>query len=54
MIRKTAIPTDSLVRNYLPADYTDAYCCEVGSEKGLSADALVVKNLLKRVKLFVA
>lgn len=41
-IRKTEVPPDSLVEKYLPADYTDAFSCEVVTEKPFTADDVVV------------
>ncbi len=42
MTKKTTIPEDSLVKQFLPADYTDAYCREVTTEKTLSPDDLMI------------
>jgi hypothetical protein len=36
------IPVDSLVRQYLPVDYTDAFVCEVTGVKELSADEIMI------------
>jgi hypothetical protein len=41
-INKTRIPADSLVRDRLPADYTDAYACEVDTERSLSPDEIMI------------
>ena len=43
MTRKVPIPADSLVREYLPADYTDAYCREVTTVKALSPDEMLIR-----------
>jgi len=40
--RKTDIPADSLVRQVLPAGYTDAFSCEVPGEMTYSVDDLQV------------
>ncbi len=42
MTTKTTIPADSLVREFMPADYTDAYYREVVTEKTLSPDDLMI------------
>lgn len=39
---KTDIPGDSLTRRYLPADYADAFACEVIDAKPLSAEDIIV------------
>jgi hypothetical protein len=39
---KTYIPVDSLIRQYLPVDYTDAFACEVTGAKELSADEIMI------------
>lgn len=39
---KTAIPEDSLTRQFLPADYTDAFACEVADGENLSAEDVMV------------
>ena len=41
MTTKTTIPADSLMREYLPADYTDAYMREVTTDKTLSPDDIM-------------
>ena len=41
-IKKTDIPHESLVNNYLPADYTDAFCCDVATDRKFTADDLQV------------
>ena len=40
--RKTNIPADSLVRQVLPANHTDAFSCDVPGEMTCSADDLQV------------
>ena len=40
--RKTNIPADSLIRQALPADYTDAFGCEIPGEIAFSPDDLQV------------
>lgn len=35
-------PADSLTRNYLPADYSDVYACEVTTEKEFTPDDLMI------------
>ena len=39
---KTDIPTDSLTQEYLPANYTDAFACEVTGAQKLSADDMMI------------
>lgn len=41
-VKRADIPADSLVEKYLPADYTDAFNCEVATEKPFSADDVMV------------
>lgn len=41
-IKKSTIPTDSLVNAYLPADYSDVFVCEVISNKKVSPDDLLI------------
>lgn len=41
-ITKCTIPADSLARNYLPADYTDAFVCEVDPAKRIDPDSAAV------------
>lgn len=40
--RKTQVPKDSLLQQYLPVDYTDAFACNVETEKILSADEIMI------------
>lgn len=40
---QTNIPANSLTKQYLPADYTDAFACEVAKAKSLSADEVMIK-----------
>jgi hypothetical protein len=42
-VTKSTIPTDSLTRNYLPADYTGVFVCEVNSAKEISPDDVMVR-----------
>lgn len=39
---KTTIPEDSLTQKFLPADYTDAFACEVTGDENLSAEDVMV------------
>lgn len=39
---KTDIPSDSLTRQYLPADYIDAFACDATGAKPLSAEDIMV------------
>jgi len=41
-VKKSAIPKSSLIENYLPADYSDVYACEVYSEKEITSDNVMV------------
>lgn len=41
-IKKSIIPTGSLTQNYLPADYTDVFACEVHSAKTFNPDDMMV------------
>ena len=41
-VKKTAILPNSLVRNYLPADYSDVYTYKVNSEKEIVPDDVMV------------
>ncbi len=42
-VKKSTIPSDSLTREHLLADYTDAFSCEVETAHGI-----IVKSMLKR------
>ena len=61
-VRKTEIPETSLVRNYYPADYKDAFVYEVGNISVLSPDNLLFSfwtdfpawvNLLFKIRNFL-
>ncbi|MDU1890864.1 MAG: DUF2867 domain-containing protein [Dysgonomonas sp.] len=39
---KSEIPENSLILNYLPANYTDVYKCTITDNKGISADDIQV------------
>ena len=41
-VKKTSIPQNSLANNYLPANYTDAFCCDVITKHQLTADDLQI------------
>ena len=41
--RKTEIPTKSLVSQYLPADYKDAFVCEMNITSQLTPDDIMVR-----------
>ncbi len=41
-VKKATIPADSLVRKYLPADYTDVYACEVETGGEINPDDIVI------------
>ncbi len=41
-IKKSIIPTNSLCRNYLPADYTDVFACKVQPTKEFTPDDIMV------------
>ena len=41
-IEKNVILSDSLIGNYLPADYSDVYACEFNSEKEIVPDDIMV------------
>jgi hypothetical protein len=40
--KKTSIPSDSLVRRWLPAGYVDAFACEVDTAHEISPDEIMV------------
>lgn len=42
-IKKVGISADSLTRQYLPADYVDAFTCDVVGVKKLTADELQIE-----------
>lgn len=39
--RKTAIPNDSLIRKYLPGNYSDAFSCEAISSKEITSQEIL-------------
>lgn len=39
-IKKSAVPAGSLASKYLPANYSDAFCCEFTTEKEVNANEL--------------
>ena len=41
--RKTEIPADSLVNQYFPVDYKDAFVCETAREPRLTPDDIMVR-----------
>ena len=41
-VKKTNIPKESLVNSFLPADYSDAFCREVQTNREITADDLQV------------
>jgi len=41
-VNKSTIPSGSLIENYLPADYSDVYACEVDFEKEIIPDDIMV------------
>ncbi len=41
-VKKSTTPPDSLTRKYIPADYTDAYSCEVESAHNIVPDDIMV------------
>ena len=41
-VHKTDVPVNSLTHQYLPADYTDAFACEITGAKKLSADKVMI------------
>jgi hypothetical protein len=41
-LKKSQIPSGSLVEKYLPKDYSDVYACEVISEKEITPDDIMV------------
>ena len=43
MTNQVGIPADSLTRQYLPADYVDAFTCDVIGVKKLTADELQIE-----------
>lgn len=40
---KTSIPKDSLARKFIPANYSDAFACEVIHTENLSADDILIE-----------
>jgi hypothetical protein len=41
-VNKSTIPSGSLIEEYLPADYSDVYACEVNSRKEIIPDDIMV------------
>jgi len=41
-VTKSVIPSGSLIEKYLPTDYSDVYACEVGFEKEIIPDDIMV------------
>ena len=41
-VKKSTIPTNCLTANYLPADYSDVFSCEVISEKEINPDDIIL------------
>lgn len=41
-VRNSTIPADSLVNKYLPANYSDAFECEITTEKEITADDIMI------------
>ena len=41
-VKKSEIPLKCLIQDYLPADYTDVYSCEVNFEKDITPDDIMV------------
>ena len=41
-IKKADIPTGCLTANYLPADYSDVFFCEVDSERKINPDDIMI------------
>jgi hypothetical protein len=39
---KTEIPANSLLKQYFPVDYADAFACDVETEKTLQADEIMI------------
>lgn len=41
-VKKSSIPEDSLVNQYMPVDYSDAFCCEISTDHILHPDDIMV------------
>ena len=41
-VKNSTIPADSLINKYLPANYSDAFECEITTEKEITADDILI------------
>lgn len=41
-VKNSTIPADSLINKYLPADYSDAFECEIATDKKVTADDILI------------